>query len=193
MTAETAVLADRLGAAFLVQIDFAEGTTRFWTGSFAADFGGHTWAPVGGLGRIELSQETERLEQNAVRIGIRREIADNGLDPVAFHAAIVQERRRDVTGRRVIVFEQIFDDTLTAAGDPQVEFIGRASHFEVERSGPDTIQITLECEPVFAGLTPINALYTAEDQASRFPSPIDRGFEFIPLNVQGRVVDWPRD
>ena len=182
-----------LAAARLAEFEFSEGTYRAWNGvGTLTTADARTWLGVQSLGRISPVRDSVDLAANEVVIGLTRAAEGVEVDAEAFATAMNEERRRDVYGRAVRTYLQVFSTTDgSLVGDPEPEFIGIMSHVVTLRQGVDAIEIQIHCESLFAeGRKPAFGYYTDADQKARYPG--DRGLEYIARNAD-LVLTWPRD
>lgn len=188
-----ALRAETVVAGVLVEMDFATGLQRVWSGiDPLTTSDGRVWSPVAHFGGVSELEEATALEAAGFTIGLRRP-GEVGSDSAAAFAAAVQEARaEDVFGRDVTVYLQAFDAATGAAvGAPQA--VAAAIMVQVEDSfdGAGAAAIRVQCEHVLApGRVGSAGWMTDVDQQARHPG--DRGLALTSVIGQRRVR-WPRD
>ena len=176
----TALTAQAVRLAYLIELSFDSGPFRAWTG--AQDF---NWAASGrvflGLGNVlEVSgiEESQRVEANGIEITL------SGVSPTMVAYALAENYRN----RRVRVWVAFFDiDTEALIADPVPVFAGRMDVMHIADAG-DSAQIRLTCESRLVDLRRARERrYTDEDQKEMYPA--DRGLEYV-AGLQDREVAW---
>ena len=176
ITAAAALAAPTCRIAVLVELDFANGPLRLWSGLGPLDWAGMTFTGAGGLAGIgEISASTE--------------IRANGF--VLSLAAMPREmfpmlQATAWKNRRARLWLAVFDARGEMIGEPLAFEHARMDQITVELGETVTFALTVETEAVAIGRAPIRR-YTAEDQRGEFPG--DRAFDAV-ASLQGRTILW---
>ena len=108
--------------------------------------------------------------------------------PVMLELALAAKTR--VRDRRVTVSLQLFADEQPI-GSPMALYTGTMQRMPWSATGPTQRSITIEAEGLFFRQNSApRGRWTDTDQRARFPAPLDRGFERLPLYANGYDVKW---
>jgi hypothetical protein len=167
-----------LRPALLLDVEFASGTARLWTGIGDLAFGGNTYLGAGAL--LGISPITETTEVRSVGISATL----SGMPPSIIQPVLAQARH----GRPVVVRLALLElDGKTIVGDPIVAFEGRLDVPSIEESG-GTCVVRITAESRLVDLErPRERRYTHEDQ--QIDHPGDLGFDFV-AGLQDETVPW---
>jgi len=180
VTAETE--AAQTTAVAFVELDFASGPVRCWTGvgPVTAAMPGEaavTWEGVGDLGRIEAVAESSDRRQNGVRFAL------SGVNNALLGTALTE----DYQGRRARMWIAFVDAAGAIIADPVPVFGGLMDVMETA-DGDATGTITLDCESREAQLARAStSLLTDQEQQRLYPG--DRGLEFVQ-ELQSKEILW---
>lgn len=172
-----AITSIRVFPALLAEVEWASGTTRFWSGANDRVFMGNTFTAAGNLLGIASVQETVDLRANGIVLTL------NGVNNAVLSLALSQ-RRQGKPVRAWIAFLDADDALLDA---PYLIFDGR---MDVPRIsvGPETSTVSIQAESRLVDFQrPRRSRYTPEDQKTRYPG--DRGFDFVP-RIQSLRLMW---
>ena len=162
----------------LVELQFDSGISRLWSGVGNLVWNGDTFLGAGGLGSIDLAQET--VEQKA--LGIRLTLS--GIPPSEISLALGE----DVIGRIATVWLAFFDASDLLIADPIVVFAGRMDTMDVALADTATVTVTAESRLIDWD-RPRERRYTDADQQEKFPG--DQGLAFVSQSVEKEIV-WGR-
>jgi hypothetical protein len=194
LTAADAVREQTVALAWLVELEFDEGTYRVWSGGpgVLTTLDGREWQGVRGLGAISQVESGSDVSAYAFTVGLRRAAEGVEVDAAAFAAAVNAERRRDVFGRAVTIYWQVLNlTTYRPENMPVTAALGEMSHIVSSRQGPEVTSIEIHCESLFGeGRKPPFGYYTDADQQALYPG--DEGLQYIAANAS-RAIKWPRD
>lgn len=170
-----------IAQAALVHMDFLDAPQRWWSGFGDLDAGGFRWQGLGDLisvSKIEAAYSIS-AKQVSFSVAATREMLTLALDAKA--------RVRD---RRVTVSLQLFS-AEQPIGSPMALYTGTMQRMPWTATGPHQRTITIEAEGLFfrRNAAP-RGRWTDTDQRARFPAPLDRGFERLPLYANGYDVKW---
>ncbi len=182
---EPAIEAQLTGAtvvmAMLVEVQFASGPFRVWTGLGTREFGGRNWQGIGSI--IDISEITRLQNGQAdpfeITVSAPEEIIRQGLI----------EFQTEALNRTLNVYLQFLNyDADTALGPPwQIrDGIMRGANLSVE-TGAQTLAIKCDTLSSRRNRPPFGML-TDRDQKARFPG--DRGLEFVH-SLDGKEIVWP--
>ena len=176
----TAVTAQAVRLAYLVELSFDSAPLRIWTGSqdFEWVAAGKTFLGAGQALEVSPVEESQRVEANGIEITL------SGVSTSIISYALSENYRN----RRVRVWVAFFDlDTEQLIADPVPVFAGRMDIMKITDAG-DSAQVRLTCESRLVDLRrPRERRYTAEDQKELYPD--DRGLNYV-AGLQDREVAW---
>src|SRR5262249_7095233 len=146
--------------ALLVAMEWASGTTRFWSGLGDRDFLGETFEGAGDLLSITTVEETVDLRADGITITL------NGVNPAVLALALEEGRQ----GKPVTVWIAFLDAAEALLDDPYVLFEGRVDVPKI-RPGPKDGTVSVTVENVLIDFQRARrSRYTPEDQKARFPA-----------------------
>jgi hypothetical protein len=176
-----AVVAPVVRLALLVELQFASGTSRLWSGLGDFAWNGVTFAGVGDLLGVSAIEETAEVRSVGTTLQL------SGLPTSAIGMLAETERWQNRIARLwLAVFEA---DGITLAGEPVP--LARARMDQLSYEEGETATFTLTLESRLADLErPRVRRYTNADQQAEYPG--DRGFEFVESVAAGKkeVVGW---
>lgn len=158
--------------AFFVEMQFASETIRVSNFNKTFSWGGFDWLGLGGLGSISEIKSTEKVEPNAVTLGLN--IAQS--DWLAFSVGSVEEYR----GLPVTIWQCPLTPEHTLIDDPLLAWEGDMDvvAVSVEADGAESAgSISLRCEPASKRLRRRNALRVNAAQ-HKLNHPTDTGFDY---------------
>lgn len=162
---------------FAVELAFASGTARIWTGYGSINFAGEDWNGSGDVLSISGLTETSEVAANGVSIGL------SGLSTDLIASALTEAYQ----GRSCKIYFGFLDTAGAVVDAPINVFTGRMDLMTVEDGG-DTADITLTVENRLLDLERSRARrYTSEDQKIDFPD--DKGLDFV-ADLQDKNVVW---
>jgi len=178
----TALAAESVRLAYLVELAFDSGPLRLWTGTgdFEWPATARTFTGYGELLDIAPIEETQSIEANGLSITL------SGISTTLVTYALAENYRN----RRARAWVALSDPaTGTLLADPIPVFAGRMDTMQIIDAG-DTAQVRLTCESRLIDLQrPRERRYTHEDQQELHPG--DRGLEYL-AGLQGREIAWGR-
>lgn len=164
----------------LVFMDFVDAPRRWWVGFGALETGGHTWQGTGAMIAIDGIGAGIGTSADSVTFTL------SGVDPEI--VALAAQARARVKDRRVVVYEQFFDnDTWQPIDEPQVEYVGKMDRMRFLGEGPGSASVVVTAESLWTGRnrSPFSLL-TDRDQNARFPG--DRGLERVAELVNKSII-----
>jgi hypothetical protein len=162
----------------LVDLDFASGPFRAWTGLGPLDWAGMTFEGVGSLGAVGEIEETTEIR--AVRLTLT-------LSPVLQEVVDIALAERSFRLRTTRLWGGLLDDQGAFVADPFPLWAGLMDTMEVV-DGAES-RVSLSCESRLVDLERAEVRrYTDADQQAEYPG--DRFFEFVPA-LQEAVISLP--
>jgi len=169
---QSALEAPVVAWAFFVELQFASSTERVCNFNKTFTWGGFEWRGLGALGSISEIKSTEKVEPNAVTLGL------NIAQPewLAFGVGSVEEYR----GLPVTIWQCPLTPEHTLIDDPILAWEGDMDvvAVSVEGDGGESAgNISLRCEPAAKRLRRRNALRVNSTQ-QKLEFPTDTGFDY---------------
>ena len=165
--------------ALFVELQWASGTVRLWSGIGSKTFGGNTFTGVGTFGGVSPVSESSDGRADGVTLTL------SGV-PSETIAAVLTDNYQNRPGKIWLGFL----DTAGAivATDPYLLFSGKMDVATIQESGTTaTISVTLENRMIILQQAS-GRRYTHEDQQIDYPG--DLGFEYVAALGQERAVNW---
>lgn len=176
-TATARAAASVAGIHYLVDLEFASGTTRLTTHSIAITSGGNTYTALGDL--IDVSAITQSEDTNAERVTLSLSVVNTAL--LAALIGVATEYRN----RRVSIYAQFIDDTYQPAGAAVLFWRGYMDRVTVERTpsppegGASSGKINLECARAGqARMRNVSGLRRSHAQQMQRTSNADTGLRY---------------
>lgn len=173
-----------LRRSWLVRFDFASGTRRYWLGFGRLYAGSEYWEGLsrpdgkGGLVSLADLDLSPGTDQQPVTLTL------SGVSPAALFA--LTNHATEVRNRRVVLYQQWFDEAWQPIGDPYARWAGTGDKLTGRRAAGKA-SVTLTAENILvAKYLPANGMYTDRDQQARFPG--DRGLERMALNEDHQIA-----
>jgi len=168
----------QLAPVIFVELDFASGFIRMWSGVGPISWNGNTWTGGGQLLEVSSIEETKAVEATAASItlsGVPSELVSIAYGDFS-------------QGRPVRIWLGLLNVTTGAVlADPVQIFAGRMDTIGDADSG-DTATIQVSAESNLADLDRLRArFYTDQDQQRIFEG--DRSLRYIP-SMQDRPITW---
>lgn len=175
----TALLLDTdCAVAVYIQLDFASGTQRFWTGGYDTVWNGESWKGSGGCVGIGEIRETEQLIATSVQLTLA-----GAADELT--ALLLSEK---VRGRPCTLWFTPLNGADDPGGSPPEEFRGKLDEPAIRIEAPDA-KISVNVVSVLADFArPAERRYSNEDQQLFYPG--DTIFDGIHETMDMTVV-WP--
>lgn len=164
--------------AFLVQLNWPDGTVYMWNGYHSLVWNGQTWLGLGHLGGISEVKESTDLAANGLNLTL------SGVPS----ANVAKVLRNDTQGRPGKVFFGILNSANPGAFtvDPLCIFDGVIDNPSLSDDGKTaTIEVPLEKE--FIDNRSAASRYTHEDQKQLYP--LDKGLEFV-AGLADKTFTW---
>jgi hypothetical protein len=178
----TALAAESVRLAYLVELAFDTAPLRIWTGKGAFEWtaGGRTFAGYGDLLNVSPVEETENVEANGLEVTL------SGTSPTIISVLLSENYRN----RRVRVWLALFDPTSGALlADPVSIFAGRMDVIALTDAG-ESAQVRVSCESKLIDLKrPRERRLTHEDQQDLYAG--DLGLEYV-AGLQDKETPWGR-
>lgn len=191
-TLRAAAAGATVGVSLFVEMDFASGPMRLWSGFGPVSRGGHDWrsahgvaATISGLGR--------QVNGTAGQANITLSAATPEVIAMAYHDA----QSGEVEGRDFRAWLGFWDATEIDRGgalvplDSLIQICWYQMQLPTVRIAGTIRTISLPLEGLW--VTRDRAVYgmlTNRDQQARWPG--DRGLEWTSWLTQDRVIKWPR-
>lgn len=151
--------------AFLVEIDWPDGTVYMWNGYATISWNGHSWLGLGHLGSIEAVKETTDLTATGVKLVL------SGIPS----ANVAEALRNDTQGSVVRIYFGVLSGNVFAI-DPYLMFNGFVDTPSILDDGK-TATITVNCENELVDNRSGSRRYTMADQQIDYPS--DLGLQYV--------------
>lgn len=174
----SALQARTIPAAFLVEIDWPDGTVYVWNGYHNLSWNAQTWLGIGHAGQIGEVKESGDLAANGMVLQL------SGIPS----ANIAEVLRNDTQGRP----GRVYFGTIDGAGftiDPVCIFDGVIDITPYSNDGK-TATISVNLEKEFIDNRSSAARYTPEDQKRTYPT--DLGLDFVP-GMAGQTTNWGKN
>ncbi|WP_291295809.1 hypothetical protein [Elioraea sp.] len=163
--------------AILVELDFASGPMRLWSGLGDLVWAGRTFTGAGdlaGVGEITFTTDQRATGFDLTLSGVPNEM-------IAIANADTWKRRA------AAVWMVVFDNArANIIGEPISLGAARMDTLTHSRGTTASFRLTIETEQL-AQRRPRPRRYTDRDQQQAFPG--DRAFEFVP-SLKGRRIKW---
>ncbi len=175
----TAIAADKVYPVVFVEISFASGIVRFWSGLGPITWNGLTWYGTGALGSMSQLPETSDLQAQGVSLSL------SGI-PSDILADCLGEVRQ---GKPARIWFGAMDASGGLIADPYQAMAGRVDAVKLSEGG-DTSTITVNVETQLVDMQRArDRRYTDKDQQFYFPG--DLGFQYVPA-MQTWTGVWGR-
>lgn len=174
---EAEVVKPSVSPIFLVEMDFASGFVRAWSGYGDLSWNSYTWLGAGDLMEVDPVEETTSFVANGASFKL------NGIPSALIAIALDQQYQ----GRPATLYLGMLDSTGAVIVDPVEVFGGLMDTMEVDDSG-ETASIVVRVESQAVALKrPKESRYTHEDQQIDYPG--DLGFEYVAA-LQDKEIVW---
>lgn len=175
---QTELAQPQLAPVLFVELDFASGFVRMWSGVGPISWDGETWTGGGELLEVSSIEETKAVEATAASITL------SGVPSTLVSIAYSDFSQ----GRPVRIWLGLLNVTSGAIlADPVQIFAGRMDTIGDADSG-DTATISVSAESNLADLDRLRArYYTDQDQQRIYEG--DRSLRYIP-SMQDRPLTW---
>ena len=170
---------DAMRLALLVEMEFATGFLRLWSGLGPITYGGNEYTGAGTLFGFGTVEETREVVANGTTIFL------SGI-PSSLVSACINDAEQGKIGR---IYLAVLDADGAVDGDAVELFVGRLDVPKISDEGPNcTISITYESRMI--DLTRAREFrYTNESQ--QVLNPGDLGFAFV-TSIQYQEITWGR-
>jgi len=168
--------------AFAVELEFAGGVERYWSGIHPLGYDGESWVGTGSLGAGSIVLESsEDFHANGLQLGITGLPGDLGRNVRMVGAADYKGR-----GARFLMLLMAADWATVLWAHSRHYFMDTVDYsFEAESGG--TVVVGLETEVRYGARKAVKR-YSDQGQRSRFLG--DRAFEFLAFINSGVEVKW---
>jgi hypothetical protein len=174
---EAEVVKTSVSPIFLVEMDFASGFVRAWSGYGELSWNGYTWLGAGELMEIDPVEETTSFVANGASFKL------NGIPSAMVSIALDQ----DYQGRPATLYLGMLDSSGAVITDPAEVYGGLMDTMEVDDSG-EAASIIVRVESHAVALKrPKEWRYTHEDQQIDYPG--DLGLEYV-AGLQDKEIVW---
>jgi len=166
---------------FAIELEFSDGTLRFWTGygdiTMTAGGSSKTFTGTGDLLTISPIGESSTLQMQGITVAL------TGIKSSLISTALTAQ----YTNRNGTLYMGLLNSSGAVIADVYTLFKGKMDVLNInEGAETSTISLNIESRLVSFDL-PLNRMYTLEDQQVDFSS--DLGFEFIP-DLQDKEIIW---
>tara|TARA_R110000824_G_scaffold73069_2_gene186244 strand:+ start:96 stop:674 length:579 start_codon:yes stop_codon:yes gene_type:complete len=166
---------------FAIELEFSDGTLRFWNGygSITMTAGGSSkvFTGTGDLLSISPVEESSTLQMNGISValtGIKSSLVSTALSA-------------QYTNRDAALYMGLYNASGSVIADVYTLFKGKMDVLNITEQA-DTATITLNIESRLVSFEqPLNRMLTLEDQQVDYSS--DLGFEFIS-DLQDKEIIW---
>lgn len=171
-----AIAASDLQPAVFVEAFLNGPVVRIWSGIGTISWNGHTWAGLGSLMSISMTEDAATVEARGISIVM------SGLDATLLADCLADFR----LGLPVTVYFALYASGSLIA-DPIISWAGRMDQPTIDVAG-DTASITINCENRLIDMNiAVDRRYTHEDQ--QLENPGDLGFQFVN-GLQETTLFW---
>jgi hypothetical protein len=159
----------------LVELDFASGPFRAWTGLGPLNWAGKVFEGVGSIGAVGEVEET--VELRAVRLTL-------ALSPVPQEVADIALAERSFRLRPARLWGALLDAEGAFVADPFPLWAGLMDTMEVTDGAEPRVALTCESRLVDLERAEVRR-YTDADQQAEYPG--DRFFEYVPALQEAEI------
>ena len=160
----------------LVELDFASGPFRAWTGLGPLHWAGMVFEGVGSLGAVGEIEETTEIR--AVRLTL-------ALSPVPQEVVDIALAERSFRLRTARLWGGLLDAEGAFVADPFPLWAGLMDTMEVVDGAEPRVSLTCESRLVDLERAEVRR-YTDADQQAEYPG--DRFFEFVPALQEAQIT-----
>ena len=176
-SAKTALQNRSATLAYLLELEFAPATERYWTGVFTLSYDSQSWEPTGGMGAVGELESSPDFRANSLTV------AAHGLPVKSMREGNL--RPDDYKGRGArFIFAMVRQATVIYA-KPKYFFIDQLTYAIV--GGEGAVQVALEHETVHAARQSVRR-YSDADQQQEYPG--DLAFEHLAYLSSGVEIKW---
>jgi hypothetical protein len=159
----------------LVELDFASGPFRAWTGLGQLNWAGKVFEGVGSIGAVGEVEET--VELRAVRLTL-------ALSPVPHEVVDIALAERSFRLRPARLWGALLDAEGAFVADPFPLWAGLMDTMEVTDGAEPRVALTCESRLVDLERAEVRR-YTYADQQAEYPG--DRFFEYVPALQEAEI------
>jgi hypothetical protein len=159
----------------LVELDFASGAFRAWTGLGQLNWAGKVFEGVGSIGAVGEVEET--VELRAVRLTL-------ALSPVPQEVVDIALAERSFRLRPARLWGALLDAEGAFVADPFPLWAGLMDTMEVTDGAEPRVALTCESRLVDLERAEVRR-YTDADQQAEYPG--DRFFEYVPALQEAEI------
>ena len=166
---------------FAIELEFSDGTLRFWTGygdiTMTAGGSSKTFTGTGDLLTISPIGESSTLQMQGITVAL------TGIKSSLISTALTAQ----YTNRNGTLYMGLLNSSGAVIADVYTLFKGKMDVLNINE-GAETSTITLKIESRLVSFElPLNRMYTLEDQQVDYST--DLGFEFIS-SLQDKEIIW---
>jgi len=166
---------------FAIELEFSDGTLRFWTGygdiTMTAGGSSKTFTGTGDLLTISPIGESSTLQMQGITVAL------TGIKSSLISTALTAQ----YTNRNGTLYMGLYNSSGPVIADVYTLFKGKMDVLNInEGAETSTISLNIESRLVSFDL-PLNRMYTLEDQQVDYST--DLGFEFIS-SLQDKEIIW---
>ena len=166
---------------FAIELEFSDGTLRFWTGygdiTMTAGGSSKVFTGTGDLLNISPIGESSTLQMQGITVAL------TGIKSSLISTALTAQ----YTNRNGTLYMGLLNSSGAVIADVYTLFKGKMDVLNINE-GAETSTITLKIESRLVSFElPLNRMYTLEDQQVDYST--DLGFEFIS-NLQDKEIIW---
>ena len=166
---------------FAIELEFSDGTLRFWTGygdiTMTAGGSSKTFTGTGDLLTISPIGESSTLQMQGITVAL------TGIKSSLVSTALTAQ----YTNRNGTLYMGLYNSSGAVIDDVYTLFKGKMDVLNINE-GAETSTITLKIESRLVSFElPLNRMYTLEDQQVDYST--DLGFEFIS-SLQDKEIIW---
>ena len=177
----TAIKSTVVQPIFAIELEFSDGTLRFWNGygSITMTAGGSSkvFTGTGDLLSISPVEESSTLQMNGISVAL------TGIKSSLVSSALTAQ----YTNRDAALYMGLYNASGSVIADVYTLFKGKMDVLNITEQA-DTATITLNIESRLVSFEqPLNRMLTLEDQQVDYSS--DLGFEFIS-DLQDKEIIW---
>ena len=163
--------------AFLVRLDFDEGTLGFTTTTHNISYDNNVYVGFGNLGKVSALKESSQMDAQTYQVNL------SAVKPEIMAAVLNSE----YTNRSATCHLAVIDKDGRIVGEPMVYFKGTMDSLECSYGKSGTVTVNI-IDDLGKWDIPKPLRYTNEEQLALHPG--DRGLEFVSELADKEII-WP--
>lgn len=181
--AKAELASGRVQAANLVELDFAFGVERYWSGVHPLSYDDQTWTAVGNLGEISPLESSQDLRANGLELSIAIPFADGAPVP-----RFQNVKPSDYKGRKARVILAFFSsDFSEVIHTMERRYFMDVLEYKINPQEGADLSLKIESELMAGGRRSVRRWTDAQQ---RDDHPGDLAFQFLSYLASGVEVKW---